>query len=231
MQAHPAYKAVRPLDRNAVANAIGEKAGQLRESQFNCAHGVFLCDGGCELLFERASVERIVGKAFTDHPNLSFVVIAVVSDGGTRGGKRGELLHRLFINAGEFPLTADAQDYISQALKQIPLAVQPAHQASANLTFGPFEGMTHFGGVEMSVHSLKISSRVLLQVLAGVLPASAIFGESKQGDTHEQKVLRSRLEEGYTIRDVTIDRCPDEDDDWLTIEFDEDPAASGLKLE
>ena len=36
--------------------------------------------------------------------------------------------------------------------------------------------------------------------------------------------------EGRTIRDIRIERLPEDDDDWLVLEFGTDPAISPLRV-
>jgi hypothetical protein len=231
---HPSYRSVRPLYRNAIWDRIQEKAGQLRDAQVACPQGIFLCDSGCELLRDQKFMRQVLARAFADNPNLSFISVVSVND--DRGfGRRSQrsVQYSLFTQESEFPLGAQSVERTASAFHQLPVPVLTPYSAHSNLSYGPILSVSKIGGWEMSSHFLKLSSRVLMEVLAGKVPAATLFYENAQKlkePPREQLALRSLYEKGLTIGSISVEHCLDEDDDWIRIEFKPDPATSAFHL-
>jgi len=91
----------------------------------------------------------------------------------------------------------------------------------------PNKGRSFAGGVTMSGNSIKMSSRLLGEILAGRISQEEIgaFHSATRQRPNIFEVFRRR---GQTIEGVVIERQDDADDDWITFAFSEgqDPAIS-----
>jgi hypothetical protein len=83
----------------------------------------------------------------------------------------------------------------------------------------------------MSNKQIKISSRALLELLAGEVPIETFFSDHghfsviDKDSKHNLFKLKSR--EGCLFTQIRIEKCKTEDDDWVVFEFgDPDPATS-----
>jgi hypothetical protein len=80
-------------------------------------------------------------------------------------------------------------------------------------------------------HKVKISSRLLLELLAGRITLEQFrrdLGENAPGEN----VFKHLLDHGLTFSDAKmLPREIDEDDDHLLISFEDDPAAREFKIE
>ena len=97
-------------------------------------------------------------------------------------------------------------------------------------------GATFLGGLGMTRNEVRISARVVLELLAGRLPWEDFLtlykfqpGDSP-ADTPRSPFERC-LRDGRLISEVRVEHCGDEqDDDWLIFRFgDNDPAVSKFK--
>ena len=80
----------------------------------------------------------------------------------------------------------------------------------------------------MSEKEIKISARAVVALLSGSLDYGR-FRElySDQNDQRGLLVTLAKFESrGLTISDASVEKCPEEDDDWLILRFaGPDPAA------
>lgn len=82
----------------------------------------------------------------------------------------------------------------------------------------------------MSNGEVKMPSRTLTEILAGTLD----YYRASEGDKGPlgsiawmKRYFRSMLSAGRTISEISLENCPDQDDDWVRIRFgQEDPAIS-----
>ena len=82
----------------------------------------------------------------------------------------------------------------------------------------------------MSKDGIKIPSRTLTEILAGTLDYYRA-SEDDQGRLSSiawmKEYFRGRLRAGRTISAISVETCPDVDDDWIMIEYGPpDPAIS-----
>ena len=86
---YPSYTAAYSLTRNPVYTSLKAKARQLKKSAFTETLGIFLCDGGCELLKntyshpEAANVGQVVNEFFRQNSSVAFVVILIIPPGSS----------------------------------------------------------------------------------------------------------------------------------------------------
>jgi len=234
---HLSYDIPYSLERNTVFKALDKKARQLRLSGFPGPLGIFLCDGGCHVLassprtFEITAGD-IIRRFLGMHPFICFVqvfVIAVEWD-MARGTRRLALQARLYEGRDFQTLPLRVRDVLPKLVAHMPEPEDdPASARSTLMRWPETKGYPFRGRCTMTYKSAKFSARGLLDLLAGRVDQSEFlnhfgftFGrESLPRPNFFERLLR----EGRLIAGIGIERCPDKDDDWITITFsDPDPA-------
>ena len=231
---YPSYTIAYSLTKNPVYTSLKGKAKQLSRSGFEECKGIILCDGSCALLGSQLrgggnySGQEIIEDFLRQNSSISFVVTLRVEQPhkGVFGNSQGRRLHvKVFqSHPARFPL----DDEIAQLLQQIPdflpVPVNTALNAVYGIEAGEYGiGKTHYGGFEISSTSIRISSRALLDLLAGTTDPSR-FAEDhwpKQIRTTEgtNNPFAAALARGMTIEAVAVEHREDEDDDWITFDF------------
>ena len=87
----------------------------------------------------------------------------------------------------------------------------------------------------MSRDSMKISARAVQELLAGTLSEEEFLKQHQMVPTEDHKwswnPFAEALKTGRLIDRVTIEKCPDSDDDWLIFHFSgEDQAIAKFKV-
>jgi len=235
---HPVYTLAHSKTSNPVANVLHSKAKQLKSSTLPGPYGIILCDGDCDLLSRRHtndwssfSLEEVVRHFFRQNTSIAFVsVLTVVTDNSGRIGPRNlRLHHRLFQNEAFRSLDPAMQESVLKFHSELPPPARTPVNARNHLnwvlqTGKPERGNSFEGGYSMSARSLKISLRVVQELLAGKTEMKTFQ------DTHgfpTNPFLRN-LEQGCLITKIDVEKgAAGEDDDWINFTFgDPDPAVS-----
>lgn len=90
-------------------------------------------------------------------------------------------------------------------------------------------------GLEVSSNELKISSRLLQEILAGKIPWDKIFYylgfEGISGSISIPNRFLTMLNSGKIFGEIIIENGEDEkDDDWIVFKFKDDPAISPFRI-
>jgi hypothetical protein len=236
---HMSYDVPYSLERNTVFKALDKKARQLRLSGCYSPLGIFLCDGGCHLLassprtFE-ITADDVIRRFLRMHPFISFVqvfVIAVKWDMAW-GTRSLALQSRLFEGHDFQRLPLALREVLPKVVAHMPKPENDPDSARATLMRWPeTRGYSFRGGCTMTYKSAKFSARGLLDLLAGRLDQREFlhqygftFGKESLPRPNFFEIL---LRDGRLIAGIEIERCPEKDDDWITITFsDPDPAVS-----
>lgn len=235
--AYLSYTAAYSLTRNPIYTSLKRKAQQLRDSGFDGCKGIILCDGNCALLrsrmtgVENYSDHQIVEKFLSENSSVSFVATLWIEKAGGVFGRAKACWTRmkLFRNSGaRFPLP----DAIAHALSQFPTLLPPpandALNASREIAEGKYGiGASHYGGSTMSIGnrstSIRISSRALLDLLAGKVPPNRFiedhFASRTVDGAHIVNPFEIALRKGQTISDLSVEKQRDDDDDWITFKL------------
>jgi hypothetical protein len=78
------------------------------------------------------------------------------------------------------------------------------------------------GNYRMRNDEISLSSRTLADILAGKLDYGTAVKDANgplRNLARVKDIFRARLDAGRMISKVSVVRCPDEDDDWVKIEF------------
>lgn len=85
----------------------------------------------------------------------------------------------------------------------------------------------------MSGNEITIPSRTLTEILSGTLDYNAATKEangSLGAIAWMKEFFQSQLSAGKTIDEISVGKCPDEDDDWIKIRYGPpDPAISKFR--
>jgi hypothetical protein len=225
---HLSYTVANRLDQNPVYNALKSKGDQLKAVGYNGIRGIFLCDGGCQMLrtgptwanFGRDEVVRYFLKQFD---SVAFVVALVVREKSS-SSKRDIIveptLYSLATRGGE----GELQAVVAELLRQIPKLVDAPENALRQHKLRNGLSGRYWGNLVMG-SDIRMSARVLLEILAGEKSLSEF--ERDFGLKPGENPFKQRLESGRLISEVSIERRPDEDDDVVTLRFGNRDAAVG----
>ena len=139
--------------------------------------GVFLCDASCDSLnndmhgVEEYTQDQIIHKAFTDNTSLSFAVALTPEEQRPLFGIRTKkyIKSKFYSNThAKYPVN----DQFFSNLKIIEKYFPVPQTMPINVKRNPSnrdEGHSHYGGFTMSDNKIKISSRMITELFAGVL--------------------------------------------------------------
>jgi hypothetical protein len=232
---------VHDLVDNHLCAVLTREADQLKATAFTDLRCLVLADVGSTLLrriddldstHRRVSGAQII-RAFLHRPRPGLDVVVVLSPNRHTplNAYRTELAWKVsaFGRPGAAPLSGDG---IDRLVGQLPTPRFEGYQARQLHEQGLYAhdarpwsvGTTILSGDRRMTY--KVSSRVLLEVLAGVTPASELL--DRRGDGN---LLLYKIRHGRTIQAMRLEPGGvDEDDDYAVFEFADDPAALPLKV-
>ena len=233
---HLSFKQITSLIQNTVYNRLEEKVGKLTGAEYKAPLAVILCDGGCSYLGDRHhpstyGIDDVIRYFLNQYPEISFVLTFFVEQHFGHGAYR-KVIPQLY--KGKFfpSIGTDIVNCISKLVEVLPIAERNAVNAVNHLkSIRQNEGRDFIGGLEVSNSEIKISARVLLDLLAGRITQEDFFKAYKFGPRRRRGVaifqsLLSKLKQRKLITEINVEKTEDErDDDWLAIRFSEpDPA-------
>ena len=219
---YPGYKSITArehLIQNSIWNGLVSKSEQLEGTGYEGALGIILCDGGSDYL--RRS-RNIIHEFFYTHPRINFILaFEAVQNFGygsynkvviyfERGREISKELEAFLDNLHEHPET------------DFPYPVRSAVNAvSALKSTKPHIEGSFFGGYTMRGNEIKLSSRAILDLMAGKITYDEFPEEYKN-------FFKSGVREGRLFESVKVEKDENEkDDDWLIFRFGEpDPAVT-----
>lgn len=223
----PAYKIPYSLKRNPLYNALHDKVKQVKNATFIGRRGIVICDGDCETLrrnkhsFDEYCLDDIIQKFFKDHSSISIVTIVTVDE-----GKPLSIRARHFCNPNAaLPIDNSVISLLEKVFNNFPTPVDPPYRATIQAKYK--EGLSFHGGGSGSAHKVKISSRSLVKLLNGQLTWENFLSDYDIIG----KVFQMHLAQGCLFENITMEKCLEQDDDWITFTFkDSDPAISEFKI-
>ena len=115
---------------------------------------------------------------------------------------------------GALPLSAMVVQALEEAIHTLP----PIQFSPANARI-PFDLPPHYGGGEINRDEEKTVVRFSLRTLQGVLIGEIPFDQFAEDHELQIRVMRIAVKEGRQISGVAIQRCPEDDDDWVVFEL------------
>lgn len=229
---HAAYTVPYSLTKNPIYNRLKKKANQLRKSKYVGVMGVFVCDGECDSLnndfycLENYSQADIIQEIFRVNTSLSFVVVLTPEEQhhiwGAKNTKyiKGIIYHN---TKAKFPVNQDFFNELKKMETYFPIPESMPVNAKSYMKSKKNEGLSHYGGFTMSQNEIKISSRMLTELLAGVLKFEKFDTDHKQMSNDDRNIIKdfflNQLSMGCMVDNISIDKCHDEDDDWIKIKY------------
>jgi len=232
------------LKRNPVYKSLKRKSEQLRDCQHVGVKGVFLCDGSCHALrfptpFLQGSQftpTRIIHQAFKDNSSLSFVVVVSVEEKHKPLDPRVDRVIRAdFLSNPQAKCIVGRRFWsgLKRMFENPPTPIATPRNALYDVMARKHEGISFLGGGSMSNGEVKIPSRTLTEILAGTVD----YHKAREGDISPlgsiawmKRYFYAQLKAGRTIAEISVEKCPDQDDDWIKIKYcPRDPPLSMFK--
>jgi hypothetical protein len=241
--AYPSYSVVYSLSRNPLSYRLRKKAAQLKKSGYEGIMGVFVCDAACASLnndfhgVSDYSQDKIVEEVFRGNSSLSFVLVLSPEEQRPPFGQgvTKSIKARFYSNrAAKYPINDAVLTKLQEIAKFFPVPESMPINASRRLNTKKDGGLSHYGGCTMSGNKIKISSRMITEMFAGVLDFNKFDKDHKAMSSDNKNYITqfflNQVMQGKMIRNVSIEKCQDEDDDWIEFEYGEpDPAISKFK--
>jgi len=223
---HPSFDIIDKARANVIRNALNDKDEHFRESGWEGTAGVAICDAGFNfgrprLAGRTLGLEDVVRQFFREKPRISFVIAAFFKYEPTNHNR----LHtELFLNPwARYPVSKELSSRLDAVMKRMTSAESSPAKALNRLERGETTGVSFFGARTTTSRSIKLSSRALLDLMAGVLDQKT-FSKTYTFSNDAQFFLTMLLR-GQTIESISMEKQPDQDDDWVTITFSGPDAA------
>lgn len=246
---HVTYSLPYSPTKNPLSNKLREKAKQLNRSAFNGPKGIIICDANSRVLKSSIysahtySDRDIIFPFLRKNTSINFVMTIwvrwprnniIIQGVPLEHGK--QLEGKVFINPdARHSLPVEVEKILERFLSTLPQPVDDALNASNRISKRRTNvGLSLLGGWSMEDNTIKIPSRALTELLAGQLDQKKFFKISgfRARDADDKTGCWNQfdrmLSEGRLIKNLSVEKCKD-DDDWIVFEYgDPDPALSPL---
>lgn len=239
-----AYDVPTIKDKNPLYNALKSKADQLRGVEG--ISGIILGDGNCAALAERqasprsVSSEAIAKECLRQYSSLDFVLLLTIREEKRLFFPpiRPELrTHATLICRDESPVRAQLETTFGAMLRKFPRPVNMPVNGALRAREAQFE-MGHHGGCKLSGQKIRVSSREMVEVLAGLRTfdengaRNVEFARSQpHNKSHVSAMFLRQIANGRLPVAITVEKTDENDnDDWIEFDFGEpDPAITPFK--
>jgi hypothetical protein len=239
----PGYDAFEAYD-TPVFSVVSRKRQQIRGASKKYPIGIFLCDAGAQAFHQQIgsqfSLESIARRAFQKFRNVGFLVFLLADPARERPKGRRDRPRCVTVFNDQVAIP----DAVKQVLNDIDARVPRAQTRTndSNLWrrvkyLGGKEGARFFrtsAGIKFTDREqmyIKISARSLLDVLTQKLPFEDFMrwnGFDRHAENYGGGNPFHNLE-GLTLKAARLEKCPDDDDDWLVFELEgNDPAVNAI---
>jgi hypothetical protein len=239
----PGYDAFDAYD-TPIFSVVSRKREQIRGASKKYPIGIFLCDAGAQAFQQQYSsqfsLENIACRAFKRFRDVGFLVFLLADPARERPKGRRDRPRCVTVFNDQVAIP----DAVKQVLNNIDARV-PRAETRANDS-NLWRRVKYLGGKEgarfVGTHSgvkfmdrehmyIKISSRSLLDVLTQKLPFEDFMrwnGFDRHAKNYGGGNPFHNLE-GLTLKAARLEKCPDDDDDWLVFELEgNDPAVNAI---
>jgi hypothetical protein len=240
---YPSYNAPGSLTLNPLYNALSNKAKQLRGIEGR--KGVIVCDGDCASLQpssplrSRFTDRQILEEFLRQNSSIHFALAVTVKEDQTswmRGPSKPYLVATLVVQSG-LSEAASLDTLFRQMIERMPQPKDTPVNAALRAREPGF-GWGKHGGYSMSRSSLKMSSRLLVEVLAGRRSIKELhkfhrwrFPSDPQDNNTMVNPFARWLSEGKLPVSIVVEADPEGTDDWVEFKFGEpDPAVSVFRV-
>jgi hypothetical protein len=230
------------LTENPLYASLRLKSKQLRAADEGVRRIVFLGDAGCGLLrdlsvhrsaHDHFSGGQVILKFLDDYPAIDFVMVISANRERRNSGRGSERYWQG--NVFTRPEALCEEDAVR--LNQLVETMLPPQLSGYTAYSWHEQGMCrpdargHYVPTQMGLGGkrlmLKISARAVQELIAGKLSYDKFQHWAMNGDNQ----VRRALDAGMTITSASFDPKGDnEDDDYLVLEFRDDPSARALQM-
>lgn len=240
---HASFDLPESLTRNPLYNALDKKKRQVRS--FEGVRGIIVCDGASRSLSRDAEgtrafeTEKILGEFLRQNSSIDFALVVTVDE------KRGGWLERNVQRSLRYVLQCQPNLEVAKTLNRVFENMvrhmgRPKRSAinAVNQLAVPGFGWGHHGGSTMSGSKVKLSSRLLMEILSGRRSADEMNKLQRWrriSDPHDNLLTINPfdkwLEEGRLPKSAIVLQDADSDDDWIEITVSRnDAAVSAFKI-
>lgn len=215
------------VDDNPLFNALKVKARQLKKSAYTGPRGIIICDGGCRMLtswpdWSTYSLDQVVAEFLRQHRSVDFVAIIAIKQGNSWGRNQYVYHPRCFVPKRSALSGSDLAALIADVVRRLPPIQLTPENAIRVMKWKKSRRYGPLGGWSMEGKKIKTSARDLLALMAGRLDQDRFV---KGYDAGGCNFFELCLKRGQLITSASMERTPDEDDDWVTFEFGEPDSA------
>jgi hypothetical protein len=237
MGRHSAFEYFHSETENMIFDRLEDKAVQLKGAGLGIPTGIFLCDGGTSLLrarksFQSYSIEEVVARFLEHRPEVAFVAILTVREPSSNAGSSGYRVRvDLHMNPKQATVAATLRPFLDLLASSLPHPRHTPTNARLRLEEGePNYKFCYFGGMRLTGRSIRMSTKTLLEVLAGRMSIGDFAKHYSVDRRAAINPFTQKLQNGQMITVIKIHNQPDQDDDEVTIEFgDPDPALTSFR--
>lgn len=224
--------------KNPLHTALEKKSGQLRAAPHEAIRLVILCDAGCHVMQHpmpmggALSAVDVVTEYLKRSSTIDAVALVTVkTEGSIMAGQSAPRLSQSLILPPNGHRSSRLTDAVIQAMsllvngatKLLPVPVVDARNALHRFERPSF--YTRGNGYRMSSNNVALSSRLVLELLAGTKTVTDL--EQAMGWDRDGNPFTRLLAKGQLINQASLTDGGDADDDWLDLHFnDGDPAIS-----
>ena len=238
-----AYDVPKIKDRNPLYNALKAKAAQLRSAE--AVTGVIIGDGDCAALADRptnsdeVSAAAIAEEFLRQYSSVDFVLLLTIREAPQlwpRAESADRRVHPMLVVRAGCPAKNQLTTLFTTMLAELPKPVAMPVNAALRAR-EPGYDLGHHGGYTMERKKIRIGSRELMEILAGLRTLEdsgakhieASRRRPRQPNSVQIAFLRN-LQQGRLPAAVRVIKTDEDDnDDWVEFEFgDPDPAISPL---
>lgn len=239
-----AHDVILDLQRNHIVKRLKKKATQIRESGQSLPAIVVLCDGGCRAMKSQVAgpgkpkFDDVIGVFLNGRPHQqagplilqngipqgsrrinAVIALAVNEDFKVFGGIQRRYDKRYIMNGSNvlYPLAPQIVESMCDSFKFLPKISSSPINARRTYRYPP-----HYGGGSMSAgRTGRMKAKISLLTLQGLLSGEISHSDFVRDHGDIGNVISKAIRDGKMISKIEIERCPDEDDDWVHLEFDE----------
>jgi hypothetical protein len=236
------------LTKTPIFTALVKKAKQLGAAPSSALRVVVLCDAGCHGMQDsmlmsdgRLTAAQVAKDFLRKRTSVDMVLLVTIETvNPMEHWNRFQRISATFVVPPErtlrprltpFAISA-TRSLLEQAIKLLPKPMINAQNASNRCEMRSYGSGLH-GGYEMSETKIRISSRLVLELLSGKTPHEEfdhLHGWDAASETGHSNPLARALDRGAMIDEVTVIPGGDEDDDWLEFHLREaDPAITPFR--
>jgi hypothetical protein len=210
---------------NPLYNRLWEKTEQLEKAQHHGLKGIVVCDGGCSVLGRTGrrgmdvGQDEIISAFLAKHPSIAFVLTIVVTS--ERSGSLSSADLRIGVKAHLQAIHRTAIPLVSLLRDSLPRQLPKPENTPINAHSVQGPGKSFNGGGTMSGRKIKLSARAVLGLLSGHVKQEHFLRDNQPFANAFDKFVR----DGRLLEEVSIDHCPERDDDWMEFSFSDTDAA------